>query len=148
MHGAAATSKSPQNGRKTQARGKLQNQPPETGMWIKYGLDELRGDPQKTERWLALREEPPPHHSTTKNRRGLGGARKPIQQALGTLYPMKTTKEENNRTPIWATKAKQWSTKEKWGRTQHHLEERNQLQSSQPSGPNNPKAATEDHAKK
>merc|ERR1712112_745813 len=64
------------------------------------------------------------------NGRGrLGKIKKPIQQALETIYPMKNhKKEDKNQTPTWAKKAKQWSTKEEWERTQQHLEERNQIQ--------------------
>ena len=29
---------------------------------------------------------------------------------------------------MWAKKAKQWSTKEEWGRMQQHIDERNQIQ--------------------
>jgi len=98
-------------------------------MQIKYDLNELREDPQKTERWLTQREEPPEFHNNTTAEEDWGKIKKPIQQALETLYPMKNhKKEEKNQTPIWAKKAKQWSTKEEWGRMQQHLEERNQLQ--------------------
>ena len=63
------------------------------------------------------------------SRRRLGENQKPIQQALETIYPIKNhKKEEKNQTPIWAKKAKRWSTKEEWERTQQHLEERNQIQ--------------------
>ena len=67
------TTQSHQNGHKTQAHEKLQkNQPPETGMQIKYDLTELREDPQKTERWLTQREEPPRIPQQYNSRRRLG----------------------------------------------------------------------------
>ena len=39
-------------------------------------------------------------------------------------------------------KAKQWSTKEEWERTQQHVEERNQIQKNNKNGPDNPKTTT------
>jgi len=69
------------------------NQPPETGMQIKYDLTELREDPQKTERWLTQREEPPEFHNNTTAAEDWGKIKKPIQQALETIYPKKNHKK-------------------------------------------------------
>merc|ERR1712112_587443 len=71
------------------------DQSPETGLQIKYDLAELRDDPQKTERWLTQRNEPPEFNNNTTAEEDWGKIKKPIQQALETIYPMKNHKKED-----------------------------------------------------
>jgi len=107
---------------------KLQKkQPEETGQNIKYGIDEMRKDPQKIHRWLTQREETPEIAPTDNAAQSWEKPKAKIQQALIQTYPIRRKKKEQQE-PEWAKQAKQWSTEEEWGKFQNRLKQRNQLQ--------------------
>ena len=62
------------------------HKPTETGMHIQYDLTKRRDDPQQTERWLTQRQEPPEISQLTTETADWGQIKKPIQQALQTIY--------------------------------------------------------------
>ena len=89
-HGATATTQSHQNAHKAQAYEKLQEkQHTETGVEIKCDLAELREDPQKAERWLTQREEPPEIKNHTTAAEDWGGGKNAIHQTLETISQRK-----------------------------------------------------------
>jgi len=76
----------------------------------------------------AKRRTPEFHNNTTAEEDWEKNQKTNTASARNIIPHENHKKEEKNQTPIWAKKAKQWSTKEEWGRMQQHLEERNQLQ--------------------
>jgi len=97
-HGATATTQSHPNGHQTQTNETLQEtQMPKTGKHIQCDLLKLREDPQKIERWLTQRNEPPDITKSTPAAEDWGEIKEPIQQALQTIYPKKDKHQKTNR---------------------------------------------------
>jgi len=99
-----------------------EHKPPETGMHISYGPTKLREDPQKTERWLTQRQEPPEITQATTATADWEQIKKPTHGTLQTIHP-KDGKKEKTKHLNGRKKQNNGSRKKNGGEMQQYIEE-------------------------